>query len=91
MTATADPAIAEAVEKVHFFTADEQDQINQLRYEMWLMDQQTRHNMALREGARQAHLEIARGMLAKGLPMETVTDLAQLTPDEVAELNANPS
>ena len=41
------------------------------------------------EGARAKQLEIAQAMLAKGLLPESVTDLTQLTPDDVTQLQAS--
>ena len=94
MTVTADPAIAQAADKVRFFTADEQAQIDELRHEMWMMDQQVMHRMAveegleqgLAEGAQTEQIKVARRMIALGLPIDTIADATQLTPDEITAL-----
>jgi len=44
------------------------------------------HDEGLTEGAHAKQLEIAQAMLTKGIPPETVAELAQLTIDEVTEL-----
>ena len=98
MTITADPAIAQAAGKAKFFTAEEQAEIDQLRQDIWMMEQVDRQRYAREDGikeglaqgealgARQNQLETAQRMIAKGMPLETIADLTQLSLDEVAGL-----
>ena len=102
MTITADPAIAQAAGKVKFFTAEEQAEIDQLRQDIWMMEQVDRQRYAREDGikeglaqglaqgeakgARDTQLETARRMIALGLPTDTIAKATELTSEEITAL-----
>ena len=86
MAATASPLIAEAATKAAAFTQEEIDRYFELQEIKANRDRLAIERGLREEGARKNQLKIARRMIAKGLPIDTVAEFTELTPDEVAAL-----
>ena len=98
MAATADPVIAKAATKAASFSRKEIKRYRQLQKEKAVRDQRA-HDATIREnairevttqakaeGTREAQLGVARRMIALGLPIDTIAEATQMTPDEIATL-----
>jgi predicted transposase/invertase (TIGR01784 family) len=91
MAAAANPRVAEAVQRVRFFTADEQRRLDLESRDKWLRDQITRENTARKEGLAEGRAEeraaMVRRLLARGLALPDVAEVADLSLEEVRALS----
>ena len=94
MAALADPTIARAAKKAKTFTRKETRRYRHVFRKLQEWDFQA-HMQYLREqidaetrakATRDEQFEIARRMITKGLPTDTIAEITELTPEEVAAL-----
>jgi predicted transposase/invertase (TIGR01784 family) len=86
MVAAGNPHVAQAVQRVRYFTDDEQRRLDLEAHEKWLHDQATRLRSVRAEGRAEGRVEVVRRMVARGWDVAGVADATGLTVDEVRKL-----